>query len=175
MLPRTKRTDAGHLRQVSVQVSIGVRFDAKVRKNHPGRQAGFLRKLWHFNGIGHLRGALREQEARGSNPRAPMMLKKNATIWWHFSFTTIRRWALLEMGVGSAALRPPQIPAPRLVPRDRRSRRISIECPAAPHSVAGFSLPGLLSWCHIRRAISSSCEWQGNRIQLTPIEQARRG
>jgi hypothetical protein len=56
---------------VSVQVSIEVHFPAKVRKNHPGRQAGFLRELRHFNAIGHLRGALREQEVRGSNPRAP--------------------------------------------------------------------------------------------------------
>ena len=42
----------GRRKVVSIQVSIGVRFDAKVRKNHPGRQAAFLRKLRHFNGIG---------------------------------------------------------------------------------------------------------------------------
>ncbi len=56
---------------VPVQVSIEVRFNAKVRKNHPGRQAGFPRKLMSFNGIGHLWGALREQEVPGGATPAP--------------------------------------------------------------------------------------------------------
>jgi hypothetical protein len=53
--------------QVSVQVSIGGRSHARVKKNHPSRQAPFLRELRHFNGIGHLRGALREREGTHSS------------------------------------------------------------------------------------------------------------
>ena len=48
-------------------------FRCQNEKTLPGRQAGFLRKLRHFSGIGHQRGALREQEVPGSNPGAPML------------------------------------------------------------------------------------------------------
>lgn len=55
-------------------MSIGVHFDAKVRKNHPGRQAGSLRKLRHFRGIGHFRSALRN----GKTSIRPQLFVDNA-------------------------------------------------------------------------------------------------
>jgi hypothetical protein len=55
---------------VSVPVSIQVRFDAKVRKPLPGRQAGFLRKLRHSIGIVRKTGSLPKLRVAGVEPQA---------------------------------------------------------------------------------------------------------
>ncbi len=54
-------------------MSIQVRPDAKVSKPPPGRQAGFLRKLRHFNGIGRQGGPLPKLRVAGSNPVARLL------------------------------------------------------------------------------------------------------
>jgi len=104
---------------VSVQVSVEVRFDAKVTKNRPGRQAGFLRKLRHFNGIVHLRGALREQEVGGSNPPAPMNYQMNALP------ESADSSGVFVFGVVPAPLVPPDqcTPCTREVPKPKGANR----------------------------------------------------